>query len=105
MHTDEGAVLYLAGMQQRHVADGDVAADRGHQAARRDMHDRAVLEVGVLADADARTVTAQDDAEPDAGVGSDLDVADQGRIRRDERRARDLGNEAFEDRKSTRLNS
>ena len=27
MHADEGAILDLAGMQQRHVADSDVPAD------------------------------------------------------------------------------
>ena len=40
------------------------------------MHDRAVLDVGVGADADWRDVAAQHAAEPDIGVGVDLGVAD-----------------------------
>ena len=95
MHADEGAVLHFAGMEQRHMADRDVAADHGHQTAGGDMDDRAVLEVGVLADPDARPVTAQDDAEPDAGVGGDLDVANQRGVGGDERRPVDPRREAF----------
>src|ERR1700716_3442708 len=59
VHANEGIVLDLAGMQQRHVSDRDVAAARGAKTARGDMDDRPVLQVGVLADADAGSVAAQ----------------------------------------------
>ena len=39
----------------------------------------AVLDVGALADDDAGVVTPEDGAEPDAGSGGHLDVADEDR--------------------------
>ncbi len=58
------------------------------------MHDGSILQVRILADADARAVAAQDHAEPDAGVRTDLDIADQGGVGGDEGGARDLRDEA-----------
>jgi len=71
-------------MQQRHVPDRDVAADDRHETARCNVHHRAVLQVGVLADPDVGPIAAQDDAEPDARVVGDLDIADQRGVGRDE---------------------
>ena len=43
-----------------------------------------VLDVGARADADRADVAAEDGAEPDAGAVGDLDVADDGRVGREE---------------------
>jgi hypothetical protein len=40
------------------------------------VDDRAVLDVGALADADVEDVAADDGAEPDRGVRADVHVAD-----------------------------
>jgi hypothetical protein len=52
------------------VSDRDVASHDRHETG-------AVLQVGVLADPDAGPIAPQDDAEPDARVVGDLDIADQ----------------------------
>src|SRR6266851_4251702 len=92
LHADEARILERAGMDQRHVADGDMGAD-AHPFLEhaRDVHDRAVLDVGVGADADRRDIAAQHAAEPDVGIGGDLGVANDDRrlchprLRRDAR--------------------
>src|ERR1051326_8772832 len=40
------------------------------------MDDRPVLDVGAGADANWRVIAANDAAEPDVGIGSDLDITD-----------------------------
>src|SRR5512132_1579736 len=90
-HADEAAVLQRAGVQQRHVADGDIGADEGPLPFLGDMHHRAVLDVRAFADAHHVHVAAHDTAEPDAGLRADLDVADHGRARRDEYALADAG--------------
>src|SRR5258708_33645807 len=60
LHADEARILERAGVDQRHVADGDMGADaRPFLEHARDMHDSAVLDVGVGADADRRDIAAQ----------------------------------------------
>ena len=91
MHADEGIVLHLTGMQQRQVPHRDVAAHDGADPARGDVDHRAVLDVGILADPDARPVAPQNRVEPDAAVRGDLDLADQRRVGRHEGAAVDAG--------------
>jgi len=54
------------------------------------VHDRVVLDARAGADADRTVVAADHDAEPDARLFADFDVADQDGGRSDERRRRDL---------------
>jgi len=96
VHADEGVVLDGAGVQERHVADRDVLADDGRHAARGDVDHRAILDVAVLADTDARPVAAQHAGEPDAGVGGDVDIADQGGVGRNKRAGVDARHEIVE---------
>src|SRR6185312_2355833 len=85
---DEGIVFERAGMDQRHVADGDVLADDDAF-----VHHRIVLHIRVAADADTPAVAAQHHAVPDAGILADLDVADQRRVLGDPRRRMNLRRE------------
>ncbi len=92
-HADEAAVFQGAGVQQRHVADGDVVADVGRHAAAGlpvvalailvAVNHGAVLDIGARADADAVDVGADDAAVPDGALGADLDIADDHRAVRD----------------------
>ncbi len=81
-HADQARVLHRAAVQHGAVADRDVGADRDREAAERvlrvvrDEHQRAVLDVRALADADAMRVAANDGGRPDRGIVSHRDVAD-----------------------------
>src|SRR6185312_921855 len=87
-HADEAVVFERAGVDQRHVTDGDVLADDDAF-----VHHRIILHIRVAADADAAAVAAQHHAVPDAGILADLDVADQRRVLCDPRRRMDLRRE------------
>ena len=58
------------------MADGDVVAEEERKFVAHDVEDAAVLNIGAGADADVVHVAADDGAGPDAGVGTDDDVAD-----------------------------
>ena len=58
------------------VADGDVVADVGRVRVALRMHDRRVLHVGPVADADRVDVAPHDDIHPQAALAPDFHVAD-----------------------------
>src|SRR5690606_35993888 len=47
------------------------------------MHDSVFLNIGVVANGDRLIIAAQNSAEPEPGIFTHDDLADQGRIRRD----------------------
>ena len=81
-HPDQGPLLDDAAFELRGVADAGVALDHCRQVFRA-VDDRVVLDVGALANFDRRLVASQHRAEPDAGAGLDLHVADEDRGWRD----------------------
>src|SRR5262249_26558392 len=82
LHADEATVLEPAGVDQRHVADGDALADPGIAAPDAGhVYHRAVLHVGQRANMDRREVAAEHAAKPDVGACPDLDLTDQRGVR------------------------
>lgn len=88
-HADQGAFAYPRAVQDGAVTDGDVVLEHQPGLPGLGMRDYIVLDVAIRADADRREVGAQHGAEPDAGILSDLDVANDGRVLGDERARRD----------------
>lgn len=76
-HADEGAALEGAAMEQARVPHSDLVPDDGGECAGVDMDDGSVLDVGPGTDPDDVGVAPQNAVEPDAGLGSDLDLTDQ----------------------------
>src|SRR4029079_13183073 len=83
-HANQHRVLDRARVYHGGVADGDVGADDGGEAAGRvlavvgDVVEGAVLDVGAGADADVVHVAAHDGAGPERGVVAQDDVAEHG---------------------------
>ena len=71
----------LAPVQRHRVPHGHVLADHAREVGPLDVDHAVVLDVGAGADADGVHVTADYAVHPDAGVGTELDVADHlGRV-------------------------
>src|SRR5262249_43914703 len=77
---DQRAVPDRAAVKYDMVADRHTLAHHRRPAARVDVDDRVVLDVGVGADANLLDVGADDRAVPDAGAIADHDVADHHRL-------------------------
>src|SRR6201999_3923150 len=86
---DERPVLDRAVLHRHAVADRAVVAD-GRPAVPAHVNDGVVLNAGPRADPDRAVVAPYDDAEPDARLLTNLNVADQHGGRRDKSRGCDL---------------
>lgn len=82
-HADQHRIFDGAGVNDGFVADGDVAADAGGEAAEfgvravvTDVDHGAVLDVGARADADEIDVAAHDRGRPDGHIVAQVHVAD-----------------------------
>jgi hypothetical protein len=82
-HADQAASADRAAMEDRAMTDRDAFANR-QRITRIAVEDRAILDVGAGADAYRGIVVADGGAEPEAGAGSNDDVADDVGGRRDE---------------------
>lgn len=85
-HADERRILDGAGVDDRFVADGHIAADAGGEAAEfgvravmADVDDGAVLDVSARADTDEVHVAADHRRRPDRHVVAQFDIADHDR--------------------------
>src|SRR5437867_3751203 len=92
---DQALFAQRRGVDRGVVADRRAGADLG-PAARRDVHDRAVLHVGAAADHDRIEVSAEHGVVPDGGALLDRHVADDHGGGRDERGRVDLRTLALE---------
>ena len=81
-HADQTFVADSAGVDNRGMANGDIIA---HDAGKivRQMKDRVVLDIAVVANDDAVDVAAQDGVIPNAGAVAQGDVAHHYRAARD----------------------
>src|SRR2546423_1452397 len=84
-HADQAVVLDRAAVENRAVPDADAGADARGQP-RIYVHDRAVLQVGRLADHDRVHVATQHGAVPHAGARGERHVPEHHRARSDEGR-------------------
>jgi len=75
-HADQAIVGDRAAVKDRLVADRHPSAD-GQGKVRVAVPDRAVLEVGRIAQDQGRIVAAKHRPEPNAGAGAEADVADE----------------------------
>jgi len=83
-HAHEYFITQRATMYDGVMADGDVVPDDRLGFLVGGMDDDAILDIDLVADADAVDVTTDDGIEPDAAFIAYLYVADDGGIRSDE---------------------
>ena len=81
-------------MDDRAVADGDVAADGRYVRPRHGVHDGPVLNIRPSSDANRVHVAAQHGAHPHAALLADFHVADHLRAVVDERGWMHVGNDS-----------
>ena len=82
-HADDAQIADRAAVQSHRVPDGHAIADGGRKAIVRDVKHGVVLDRCLAADADVKDIAADDGAEPDARSRTDVDIANDRRIRRD----------------------
>src|SRR5258705_10117983 len=79
-HAYEHFITKFTAMYNGVVADGDIVADDGLGFLVSGVDDDTILDVDLIADADAVDIAAYDGIEPDAGLVTDLDISDHGGI-------------------------
>lgn len=82
-HADEHAFLNSATVHYGVMTDGYVVADGDPGFFIGTMDDDAILDIHLVADADAVDIAADDGIEPDAAVIAHLHVSHDGSVRRD----------------------
>lgn len=80
-HADEDIVGNLAAMQADVVTHGDVIADLDPRIVLGTMQARAVLDGDTVTDANLVDIATNDGTEPDRGLGTDNNIADNGSSR------------------------
>jgi hypothetical protein len=76
-HADEAARFHLASVEDDVVADRDVVADVNAVLLFHSVEDAAVLNIGVVTDANFVDVTTEHGVHPDAGMLAKNNVADK----------------------------
>ena len=79
-HADEGVVVDGAGMDGDIMADGDIRADMRRTRLEGDMHARAILYIGAMANSDGGYIATNNGIEPDGALVAHLYVANNGGV-------------------------
>jgi hypothetical protein len=81
IHTDKGAVMHRAAMQDSRMSDRYILANFGWIPEVRYVNNDIILDIRIFSDVDALDVATDDDIKPNADILAEHDIADDARAR------------------------
>lgn len=76
-HADQAEVIHAAAVEYDRVPDRHAISDRRESLFEGSVNDRAVLDVGLIADGDRTYVAAKNGVEPHRTVAAERNLTDQ----------------------------